>query len=119
MLNSIKRKNKLYKQYLKHPCSITQSRYKLYRNKLTHLLRAAEKSYVKSYLEGYKGNLRKTWKLINGLLCKNEIKTLHQKIWIGHCESDNNEDISNYFEEYFVNVVPKIKSSIEKAHNLL
>ena len=40
---SIKIKNKLYKKYLKHQSSFYHSKYKIYRNKINHLLRISKK----------------------------------------------------------------------------
>ena len=38
---------------------------KSYRNKLTHLLRIAEKQYYTTYCDNNKQNISKLWKIIN------------------------------------------------------
>ena len=92
LLNSIKRKNKLYKQYLKFPCTETEMRYKQYKNKLTHLLRISERTYVTSYLEEHKDNLKKTWKIVNEMLCKRVGTNMPNKFMLGNNESENSEE---------------------------
>ena len=71
ILSSIKQKNKLYLQYIKNPCITTENSYKSYRNKLTHLLRKAERSYVRDFLKRYHDELKKSWQLINNIISKN------------------------------------------------
>ena len=58
-------KKRLYRKQLKlhTPANITS--YKIYRNKLTHLLRTAERNHYQSLLELNKSNLRKSWADIN------------------------------------------------------
>ena len=50
LLNSIKRKNNLYKQYLNNKSNETLGKYKKYKNKLTSILRLAEKNYFSNKL---------------------------------------------------------------------
>jgi hypothetical protein len=45
MLNSIKRKNKLYKTYLTKPCKKNEIKYKRYKNKLNHTIKISKKGY--------------------------------------------------------------------------
>ena len=70
LLNSVRRKNKLYSFYVKRPCDLTRYRFKQYRNKVNHLIRISEKKYVRDYLEKTKGDVKKSWLMLNRLLCK-------------------------------------------------
>ena len=112
LLNSIKRKNKLYKQYLRYPCKETETRYKQYKNKLTHLLRVAEKTHVQSYLEQHKGNLKKTWQLVNEMLFRSKGNPIQSTFILNDKESQDNHEIANYFNKYFANIGLTIVNSI-------
>lgn len=108
LLNSIKRKNKLYVQYCKNRCSVTEARYKSYKNKLTQLLRKAEKDYVSDYINKYKTEARKMWSLINDKLGKGSPNTTLPEM----CEGEE-KVLANRFNAYFTNVGPTLADSIK------
>ena len=72
ILKSIKRKNKLYKQYLCNPTPEIESYYKRYKNKLNHSLRIAKSSYYVRKLENIKSDMKSTWKFLTRLLTKKD-----------------------------------------------
>src|SRR6218665_3684156 len=68
LIKSCKKKNKLYKAYLKSKDPGALEKYKKYKNKLTAILHKSEKIYYTNLLEKHKSNLRETWKIIKELL---------------------------------------------------
>ena len=64
LLNSIKKKNKLYKKFLQNPTPQSETFYKTYKNKLNHSLRISKRLYYEKKLENCKSNNRATWKLL-------------------------------------------------------
>ena len=74
LLRSIKRKNKLYRQYLLNPSAQNESFYKHYKNKLNHSLRIAKRLYYEKKLDATKSNIRGTWRILNEIV-KNKKKT--------------------------------------------
>jgi len=108
LLNSIKRKNKLYKQFCKNRCTVTESRYKSYKNKLTMLLRKAEKTYVTKYINKHKTEAKKLWSLINDKLGRNPMSNTLPDVKEGE-----ERELANKFNEYFINVGPTIASSVK------
>ena len=58
LLNSCKRKNSLYKQYLLAPTSDNKSRYHKYRNKYNFLIKIAWKKYFHDKLISVNSNLK-------------------------------------------------------------
>ena len=85
LLKSVKRKNKLYKQYLSDPSSQKKALHKEYRNKLNHSLRIAKRLYYDKKLNESKNNLRATWRVLNDLINRRKPKVnptqhLKQKI---------------------------------------
>ena len=71
ILNSIKRRNKLYKLHICDRSNVERlERYKKYRNKLTSIIRASRKSYYHLQFEKAKNNCNSTWKIIKDIFNK-------------------------------------------------
>ena len=70
LLVSIRKKDKLYKQFINSRDSTTELKYKRYRNKLNHLIKIAKRKYYDTKFEKAKNNLKETWKLINDVINK-------------------------------------------------
>ena len=111
--NACKKKNLLYKYFLKSRSKQSEDKYKTYKNKLTTILRKCEKNYNTKLLELNKGNLKETWRLLNSIINKKK-KTMQ----VGN-EFENkgesitgDENIANGFNNYFVNVGPSLANKI-------
>ena len=112
LINSIKNKNKLYIEFCKTKCSATEEKYKLYKNKLTNILRLAKKQYVEEYISMHKSDA-KTWSLINGKLGTNiKFAVLPEFDEGTDCE------IAGDFNNYFVNVGPLLAENIKERETL-
>ena len=72
---SIKQKNKLYKQYLKRRSDDVFCKYKNYKNKLTSILRKAERMHYLSQLDNVRNNLTKTWKILNSIISRTQTRS--------------------------------------------
>ena len=68
---SIKHKNKLFKMSQRHPTAHNKTPYKDYRNKITALLRIAEKQFYQRQIIENKNNLRKTWGIFKQVINRN------------------------------------------------
>ena len=66
---SIKEKKRLERLSIKWPLSYRE-KYRIYRNKLTGLLRLAKNNYRKESLNNNQGNAKATWKILNTILGK-------------------------------------------------
>jgi hypothetical protein len=119
LLRSIRKKNKLYKQLIGSPSVLRESRYKKYRNKLTHLIRNAKKSYYDTKFENAKNDLKQTWKLVNEVINKRISKpsTLPSTfIHEGKTITDPLE-IADKFCKYFTNIGPSLASKIPSVNS--
>ena len=70
ILNSIKKKNNMYKNYLKNKSKLNEvksksllDKYKKYKNKLQPIIRFTEKKYFADKILGLQNNMSKTWKV--------------------------------------------------------
>ena len=76
ILNSIKKKNNLYRNYIKTKSPTLKTNYIEYKNKLVSI-RLAEKQYYVSKLVEVKDNISKTWKIMNQMCGRN---SMHKQI---------------------------------------
>ena len=76
LINACHKKNLLYKEQLGKSSELSRTRYKLYKNKLTAILRKADKMYYFNKMHKYKGKIKETWSVLNESLGKN-IKKRH------------------------------------------
>ena len=113
LLKSVRKKNLLYKRFLVNPTSYREKTYKSYKNKLTHSLRIAKHLYYNKKLDEYKSNAKSTWKLLNELINKKEMKCNLPSIFKSNEEDIfNPTHIANRFCEYFTNIGPNLAKSI-------
>lgn len=118
ILQSIKRKNKLYKKYLRD-ASDDGTHFRIYRNKLNHVIRIAKKNYFSSKFNSCKNDLKRTWEVINNVLHKSKKdKFLYPtSFYHGYGEITDKKTIADAFNDFFVNVGPTLASSIKSNAN--
>ena len=75
IITSTRKKNKLYRKFLRKPNINNELRYKRYKNKLNHVLRIAKKKYYSEQFEDSKNDIKSTWKTINELLNKTKTRS--------------------------------------------
>jgi hypothetical protein len=110
--NSIKCKNKLYRIYMKTKSLVDHKRYKMYRNKLHHLLRSSERRYYQELLGYNKDNLRKTWMVIKEIINKKKSSVKTDYFLHNNKKITNNKDIANLFNDFFVNIGKSLSQKI-------
>ena len=107
------RKNRLYKIFLHSRTRTSEIRYKTYKNKLTSILRAAEKQYYSRILADAKGDTKSTWRILNAVnnnkIGTNELPSQFE------CNGKNIEckqSIADEFNNFFVSVGPNLAKNI-------
>jgi len=109
---SINKKNLLYKSYVKHKTTESFNSYKAYRNKLTAILRKAEKNYYAAKLENVKDNLAKTWKILNSIISRTTRVDTVIEIVSNDQHINDPCVIANQFNSFFANVGPNLAKNI-------
>ena len=116
ILTSLRTKDKLHSEFLKctNPTlkSINESKYKKYRNAYNKVIRSAKTLYWHYLFEFSKNDTKRTWKNINSLLGKSVEKKNPDYMMSENEKYYNNTTIANKFNEYFVNVGPRLAQSI-------
>jgi hypothetical protein len=113
---SIHRKHKLYKNYFKNRDPLAYDKYKIYKNKVTNILRFAERQYYHDKFDYVKGNISKTWAVINNLINPDNISRQNiDEVKSGNQTLTDDLAISSAFNEYFTNVGPNLASKISNT----
>lgn len=116
--NACKKKNFLYRQFLKLRTVEAESRYKRYKNKLTNIIRASKKAYYNEALMKNKGNVRAIWGILKEVMNKNNKKNAYPDYFTDkEGEVNNMQSVVNRFNDYFVNVGPNLANSIPIKNN--
>ena len=71
IMNSINKRNRLYKKFLQPKTLNSKLKYINYKNKLMTVIRNSEKLYHTNKFDNPKGNIEGTWQLINKILHEN------------------------------------------------
>lgn len=117
--NACKKKNILYKRFLKSRSEVAEVSYKSYKNKLTSILRQCEKEYYSNLLEESKQNIKETWKIINKLFNKKSTKNSSYPSEFKNNGStiSGNKNIAEHFNQFFVNIGPTLAKNIPKCNS--
>ena len=103
-----KKKCSLYEKYINESLPGLKKelldKYKIFKNKLTIIIRAAEKRYYQNKLNSVKESMSKTWKLLNSRLFRSgKQKSVCEIELNGSMVSDPNI-LANNFNNYFTNI---------------
>ena len=120
--SSIAIRNKLYKSYMSTSNDYYFTKYKIYRNKLKHLILISKKSFYNNYFNTNKDNIKETWKGIKQLITlKKTAYSTPTTLKIGNTKITDTKSIANEFNKYFANVgsnlanaIPVVNTSFEE-----
>ena len=113
LINACRKKNLLYKNWLIKKNEVTEQRYKKYKNKLTLILKKAEKQYYRNKLENSINDIKGTWAVINEVLRRGKKGNVDCEFVL----KNNNKvydklDIANIFNDFYINVGPNLADEI-------
>ena len=119
--NSIHKKNKLFKKYIKCQKSVTKNDlhrdHKSYRNKLSTIMKESKRKYYNDYFRTNLKNIKNTWKGIKSIISlKCKVSDIPTIIKDKGTFLTAPKDIANSFNKFFCLVVPSIQSKINVAY---
>ena len=95
----------------------SECEYKQYKNTLTSILRKTEKNYYDELLCQSKSNIKKTWGTINATIKRDNQSVAPQTVLNYDSKIyKNSKSIANGFNNFFVNVGPKLAKNIGKIN---
>ena len=106
------KKSTLYKKFLKSKAVIDKEKYVCYRNKLKIILKIAKQKFYEKKFQLVSGNLYKTWQLLNSVMNKDYTTKLVSNFCKDGIILNSPDDIVECFNDYFVNVGPKLANVI-------
>lgn len=114
LINACKKKNNLYKSFIKYRNKQAEIKYKTYKNKLISILRSAEKMYYCKKLKDYKNDIKSTWKILNEITQRKKGKCVVTNEFIsGDKTITNDKTIADGFVEFFTNIGPSLAKKID------
>ena len=96
-------KNKLYKRYLKQRTNVHLQEYKLYRIRLTSVIRTAQKTYFNELFMHSNNSIKNAWQNINSLICNNNRYANINELKKNNTHITDPKEISDVFNDFFVN----------------
>ena len=119
---SISAKNKLLKNFINKKDPVLKeefhTKYKIYRNLLSTLMKKSKQAYYEKYFERNWNNIKNTWKRIKSLInLKTAISRVPTVLSLDNGDTITNPyDIANTFNNYFASIAETTKKSIKYSH---
>ena len=104
-------KNKFFKKYLKKKNVLNKANFSKIRNSYKRALQEKKQSYMAQTFIKIKNDMRQTWKNINRQLGKVKISS-YASLSINNITIDDPKQITNHFNDYFVNIASKLVSNL-------
>lgn len=82
IINACKKKNNLYKRFIKLKTNEAEKKYKRYRNKLTDVIRTSKELYYQKRLNENRSNVKETWNILNSLIKKHSPKSTYPDYFV-------------------------------------
>lgn len=117
LIKSCRRKNRLYKNFLKSKTAKSEEKYKSYKNNLTKLLRSAKRKFFSEKIQSNVDNPKETWKTIGNILNKkNTDNNLPTSLKDANgLEISSKQDIANLLNEFFANIGTNLATKINSS----
>ena len=114
ILKSCRRKNKLYYQFVANRSQENESKYKSYKNRLVKLIKYSKKAYFRNLLLQHKHDTKETWCVLKKVLNKPKSSSQVPDYFVDdqNCKITDCNLVANKFNEFFVNIGPKLASKI-------
>ena len=108
------KKERQYKVYLSNPCQANKTLYAQKKQIYEKTLLEKKNDFSTSLFDKYKGDIKKTWSMVNRLLGKTKSKFCQVLKINGVLETDPKK-LSNEFNKYFANIAESIKSQLPRS----
>ena len=122
--NSIKTKDKLYKEWNKsrtpaNPRGSTElyGKFSSYRYRLKHIIKFAKSKYYCGKISENEGDSKKTWKIINQLRGK-EKRAMKPQFVVDNIRITERRIIANSFNIYFASIASKLNNAIDDMEGI-
>ena len=106
-------KHKLFHKYINNKSDFNHRQFKLYRNKLKHLIDISKKQHYCKYFAENMNTMKNTWRGIEQLITtKSKKSQTPNNITLDNKSLTNSKDIANAFNDYFATIGSTLANSI-------
>jgi len=117
LLNSCKKKNKLYLKFIKQPNETNKKNFIIYRNKFKTTKKKAELLYYEIEFQKYSNNLKKQWQIIRSILRTDNKASRIDLVDSNGVMIEDDETIANKFNSYFTSIPQNLAEKIPSSPN--
>lgn len=117
IITSIRKRDNMKKELLKHFSNELNSKYKKYRNTLNKLIKKTKTAYYKTKIKEANNNYKQMWNIINefsGNQKNNATKNIQITDNQGNIIQDEQQK-ANSFNDFFINIGTKLSSTISSS----
>ena len=105
---------------MRNKSQINHSRYKIYRNKLKHILNVSKKLYYDKYFSYHVNNVKATWRGIKQLISLKSGKlSFPSRLIVEDDTLTDAKSIANAFNKYFSSIGPTLANAIQPGNRSL
>ena len=115
ILKSITLREKNHSKYLKNKDPFYYERYRIYRNKINHLLKDSKKLYFQKYFSDFKFDCKKMWNGINHILMKKKKEQNTINLLINNSIETDQTIVAEEFNTFYSNIGPELSKKIPKT----
>jgi hypothetical protein len=105
----------LYRKFLKNNSSYNHFKYKIYRNKLSILLKISRRNYYQNYFRSHSCNLKKIWSGIKEIVNLNKKGTrgIPTKLKEDNLETNDAKEIADKFNKFFSSIGTNVGNFVD------
>ena len=103
-----RKKNILYRKYLRNPTEYRRSVYTQQRNKVSSAIRHEKQNYYRNRFSKVRNDIKGTWGVINDVLNKTRTKVQSFNIKHNNMDISNPQEVVNLYNEYFRSIGSQI-----------
>ena len=101
---SIKERNRLYEKYLSNKNTQTKAAWKLFRNKVSDVIKKSEKMYYQNQLQEHSNSSQGMWKVFGKIIKNKHTQNKINSINVNNQDITNTSPIAVEFNKYFSSV---------------
>ena len=117
---SVNIKNKLFKNYISAKSVHYHSKFKIYRNKIHHLLKVSKNNYYNNYFHVSKSDSKRVWKGIRQLVnLKSRSGSAPTKLLVEDAEFNDPKSMDDAFNNFFANIGNNLTKYIPRVNKRL
>ena len=113
---SLKHRDKLFQKYLNNKTDNNEIAWKRYRNKLTEIIKAAEKLFYQRKLKENSDNCQSLWKVFGSILNNKKKSKSINKIKVNNRELTDQNVITEEFNKYFITIGAKLAENFQSEN---